>query len=81
MTLNPLKRNEVPPTAGQDVGLGAQFSKLDLMYSQKTITKGEYDSARKRLIDEQLAPSQPPVPDPSPVQGRSEVSYDQDPNF
>jgi len=75
MMLNPLKKSEMPATASQDVGLGAQFSKRDLMYSQMTINKGEYDAARKRLIDEQLAPSQPPVQDPSPVQGSSEFSY------
>jgi membrane peptidoglycan carboxypeptidase len=81
MTLNPLKKNEVSATAGQDVGLGAQFSKLDQMYSQKTITKGEYDAARKRLIDEQLPPSQLPVQGRSlPVQA-SGLPYEQDPNF
>ena len=74
MTLNPLKKNEVPATAGQDVGLGAQFSKLDLMYSQKAITKGEYDAARKRLIDEQLAPSQP-----TPVQPQAAPNPNVDP--
>ncbi len=74
MTLNPLKKNEVPATAGQDVGLGAQFSKLDLMYSQKTITKGEYDAARKRLIDEQLAPSEP-----TPVQPQAAPNPNVDP--
>ncbi len=74
MTLNPLKKNEVPATAGQDVGLGAQFSKLDLMYSQKTITKGEYDAARKRLIDEQLAPSEPTPVQPQAAPNPNVVS-------
>jgi PEGA domain len=54
ITLNPAKKDQTEAVAAQDTGLAVQLSKVDQMYSQKIITKEEYDSVRKRIIDEQI---------------------------
>jgi hypothetical protein len=55
ISLNPLKKAQTEGVAAPDTGLVVQLSKVDQMYSQKIITKEEYDAVRKRIIDEQIA--------------------------
>ncbi len=61
MTLNPIKASSDHGSVPGDLTGG--LAKLDNMYSQKVITKEEYDAARKRLIDEEIdVPHQAEVP-------------------
>jgi len=64
MTLNPIKP-AVEEDLGSVGGLTGGLGKLDTMYSQKVISKDEYDAARKRLIDETVAPPHQTVVTPS----------------